>query len=721
MPSGGVRVAVNADAALRMLRERARQFVTRGMRDCQARANDALFALVEDAADADQQSRCVDAMRTWHSSRRTVSEGFSRRVDLAFAALGDRASSQSPVEPLRLVDDEELAEMIMVDAMAAAAAAAVKQPLAELGARVTALVGVPLGVRELPLSPEFVIGAFAREIAALGVDPRARRVLLRAGEDTLLRTLPEVIDQANDLLRDLGVAMAAEPEPEPVAELARAAPEVVTPGAAAGTAAGVAASTAAEAAGSAPQAAGTPRTAASRRSASRRLLATLPPGCADPQDDHGARQELAELFGALTREPQRQGAPRRGLLARAQVALAQRGSSLASLHPLDRQLLTLVDTLFEAMASGTWMPMPLSDLLEGADVPIAELASGDPTFIDKPWHPGRRLLNEIIGAATDYLDQEGYADQALFRRAEEAIESLGRLAAEPRRLAQLLAEFVGLVEGERERTEKLAERALGEAAARERTNLAHRRVAEVLNGRLAGRSCPLALVNLLERAWCRVLFLAWFRSGEDSQQWRAAIQLLDQLLGLLGDERPDTELVTRLWGALGERLEEIAFDSFEARRLLTELRGCLAGGAEPSGHPAGTLRALQEARELGDPRLRTVVTSLKLALPGEPALEGEGEECSLSDIDLSRADSLRVGGWVEFKEAGGERVRARLLGLVQPSGTHVLSDREGGAVRRVSRRRLALAMKEGRLIALDNSRLFEEALEQALGHVAAAG
>ena len=95
--------------------------------------------------------------------------------------------------------------------------------------------------------------------------------------------------------------------------------------------------------------------------------------------------------------------------------------------------------------------------------------------------------------------------------------------------------------------------------------------------------------------------------------------------------------------------------------------------------------------------------------------------CSLSDIDLSRADSLRVGGWVELEEAGGERVRARLLGVVQPSGTHVLSDREGGAVRRVSRRRLALAMKEGRLIALDNSRLFEQALEQALGRVAAVG
>ena len=699
-------MAVSADAALRMLRERGRQFVTRGMRNCQARANDALFALVEGAADADEQSRCMDAMRTWHGGRRAVNEGFSRRVDLAFAALGDRARtlSQLSAEPLRLVDDEGLAEIIMVDAMAAAAAAAIRQPLAELGARVEALLGTPLGTRELPLSPEFVIWAFAREVAALDVDSRARQVLLRAGEDTLLRALPEVIDQANELLRDLGVGLGV--ESESAAEVAQV-PEM--PGAT-------------ETAGPGLQPVGTPRPAALCGSASRWLLATLPPGCMASEDDDGARQDLTELFGALAREPQRRcGAPRQGLLARAQAALAQRGGSLAGLHPLDRKLLTLVDTLFEAMVSGTWMPMPLSELLDSADVPVAELASRDPAFIDKPWHPGRRLLNEIISAATDYLDQEGYADQSLFQRAEEAIESLGSLAAEPQRLAQLLAEFVALAEDEREHIEKLAERELGEAAARERTNLVHRRVADVLNGRLAGRSCPLALVNLLEQAWCRVLFLAWFSSGEHSQQWRVAIHLLDQLLGLLGDDRPDAELVERLWGALGERLEEIAFDSFEARRLLAELRGCLARRAGPSGYPSGTLWAPEEARQLGDPGLLVAVTSLNLALPGDPGTEGEEEEYLLSDIDLSRADSLRVGGWVELEEAGGERVRARLLGVVQPSGTHVLSDREGGAVRRVSRRRLALAMKEGRLIALDNSRLFEQALEQALGRVAAVG
>lgn len=701
---------VSADAALRMLRERGRQLVARGMGDWQARVNDELFALVEAAADPAGQSRRMDALRIWHAARRSLAEGFAGRVDLAFRALRghDAAAAATAAQPaaLRLMDDHELADMILADAMAASAAAAIQQPLAELSARLETLIGVRPGPREIPLAPEFLVTALAQEIAAVGLVPEARQVLLRAGEATLLRALPEVVQQANQLLRDLGVGLPRAAEPEPVAP--------------ADTAAGGEAGPPQPAVARGPDPPPAPPPRAARRAASRRLLATLPPDDAGLQQDDGAWESLAELLTGLVQVSRPPPGQRPGLLARARAGLAQRGLDLTDLHPLDRQLLTLVDTLFAAMAEGAWVPPQLDELLGVAEVPVAELAGADPAFLDKPWHPGRRLLNEIIGAATDYLDQQGYADQELFRRAAAALESLGRLSAEPGRLAQLLAEFIALVEREQERTAKLAERALREAAARERTELAHRRVAEVLNVRLADRDCPLALVNLLERAWCRVLFLAWFRGGEGSAQWRTALHLLDQLLGLLGDEQPDAELAERLWAALAERLEDIAFDSFEARALLADLRACLDRAPPPARFPPATILTPDEARELGDPRLPVLVDTLRLALPGAPEADGAEPEPALDDVDLSRADSLRVGSWIEFDDGGGERIRARLLGVVQPSGTHLLGSGEGGAVRLVPKRRLALALKEGRLIALDNSRLFEQALERALGELAAA-
>lgn len=145
-------------------------------------------------------------------------------------------------------------------------------------------------------------------------------------------------------------------------------------------------------------------------------------------------------------------------------------------------------------------------------------------------------------------------------------------------------------------------------------------MAAVLGARLGGRVWPLALLNLVERAWCRVLFLAWFRAGESAPQWRSAVHLLDQVVGVLGDAVPDAELVARLWQALAERLDEIAFDSFAARRLLDELRGCV-GAAAPHAPVPGVVWTPQEARELGDPRQPVLVDTLRLALPGEPEVE----------------------------------------------------------------------------------------------------
>ena len=702
---------VNADAALRMLRERGRQLVARGVGDWQARVNDDLFALVEAAADPADQTRRMDALRIWHAARRALAEGFGGRVERAFRALAARdAAVAGPAEQggaLRLMDDDELADMILMDVLAASASAAIQQPLAELSARLETLIGARPGLREIPLAPEFLIAALGQEIGAVGLPPEARQALLRAGEATLLRALPEVVQQANQLLRELGVGISNDAEAGPVAPPADAdaADATRAPPSAGGWAA-------------APSGSAAPR--AVRRPTSRRLLATLPADCAGLRDAHADQENLAELLSGLARLPRPPPGQRAGLVARARASLAQKGLGLTDLHPLDRQLLTLVDTLFDALKEGSWVPPQLDELLGAADVPVAELAHSDPAFLDKPWHPGRRLLNEIIGSATDYLEQHAYADQELFRRAAEAIESLGQIGAEPGRLAQLLTEFIALVERERERIGKLAERALREAAARERTELAHRRVAEALDARLVGRNCPLALVNLLERAWCRVLFLAWFRSGEGSPPWRAALHLLDQLQGLLGDDQPDAELAERLWAALAERLEDIAFDSLEARALLADLRACLDRAPLPARFPPATVLTPEEARELGDPRLGVMVDALRLAMPGAPAAVGAEPETALDDVDLSRTDSLRIGSWIEFDDGDGQRIRARLLGVVQPSGTHLLGSGEGGAVRPVPKRRLALALKEGRLIALDNSRLFERALERALTGLAAA-
>lgn len=737
-------MGVNAQAALRMLRERARQLVTRGMAECCRCANDELFAQVECAEDVEEQTRYLDAMRIWHGAHRMVGAGLARRLDQAlggWAAGAEPAANPPEGEPPRWIDGEDLTELIRIDAMAAAVRTRIHPALTELIARVEALTGTSMPARQFAFAPDFVLGAFAREISALGLDAGARRILLRSCQETLLEALSGVVTQANGLLRSLGVALPADDR--------------------GGTPTDPDAASASNNAASAPSPPGTGPAAAGEeaaaphgpppRGASLRLVATLSgerswAGAAEPWSAELPLTELpltelpatelplaelplaelpltelplTELLRELAGERCDPDAdPPSGLLERARAGLASRGRQLDALHPLDLQLLRLIDALFGNLAEG-WMPQPLRELLRGADVAIAALASRDPQFLDKPWHPGRRLLAEIIVAASELLDPDDYRDAELFRGAVEMIAALGRLPAQPRRLAQRLVEFVALVERERDHAEQRAEWILQEAGVQERANTAHGRVAAVVGARLIGRNYPLALLDLVERAWCRVLFLAWFRYGDSAPQWHAAVHLLDQLVGLLGDEQPDPDLVERVWLALGDNLDRIAFNRFEARRLLDDLRGCLGGDAAEMQRP-GVVWAPEEARELGDPRLRVAIAALRLALPGEPEAEDHRLEQALSDVDLSRADSLRPSGWLEIEDdATGERLRARLLGVVQPSGMHLLDAGKGG-IHRLPKRRLALALKEGRLLARDNSRLFEQALERAFEQVSEA-
>jgi hypothetical protein len=686
-------MTVSCQAALRMLRERARQFMASGMAACVARANDNLFELTKAAADADAQTQYLDAMRLWHGARRGVADALLGCVDNAFTALGAR-SAVAPGAAQGLVSDEELEEIIAIDTMAAAATEPMREVLGRLLGRVEALCGATLTPREFPLTPHFMLTRLAREIGRLGLAPQARLAILRACHETQLRILPGVVAQADALLDQLGVT------PRGAAGYSGMEPGLVVS-----------------------------RTWTSRRvpavesaavvGASAASGVTSSDVAAPDIDSTAPGAELCALLDGLRAPAPAPGSGRVSIRTRLEGALRRRGRSVAELGPEVVHRVQLVDALFDEMAKGTWITPALGELLTAAEVPVLALASADPAFLAKPLHPARRLLQEIIVAATDFLHMEHYADQELFRCAGAAIGSLTEARADTNRLAALLIEFASRADRERERAAQRAEPALRAASARERTDAAHARVARLLDGRLKGRRYPLALIDMLEHGWSRVLYDAWFTYGEQSSQWRGAVHLLDQLVGVMGDAEPDQELVARLLATVAAHLDAIALDRFEARRLLDGLRLCLGGDAQPGSAPPSLVLTPAEARELNDPRLLVAVDGLHLGLPGDTAPAANEFSADLDEVDLGRADALRPGGWVEFRDAEAHRCRVRLLGVVQPADTHVFGDPDGTVVRRLPRLRLALALREGGAIALDNAQFFDRALDQARSRIAA--
>lgn len=597
-------------APLRMLQARARQFLANGLPACLVRADDNLFALANAAGSAEQRTRYLDALRLWHGLRRDLPAALQGAFDTAFAALGGAAPGPPAVSAGEgLVSDDELDEIIAVDALVAAATAPMGEVLTRLLGRVAALCGAIPAERAFPLTPRFVVAALLREIAPLGSAPPVRRAILNACEATLLKALPEAVAQADRLLEQLGVAQWV------------------------------------------PAAAG------------------------------GA------LLALLT-EP-------------------------AALDAAEQERVRLLHAAFVELATAAWIPPALGELLAAAELPLLACARTDPDFLTRPLHPARRLVQEIIVAATDMLPAADYAERELFRRGRAAIAELAEPGIDAARLAALLVEFASLADRERERQERCAAPALRDASARERADMAHARVLQTLENRVSGRRYPLALIDLLERGWCRVLCDAWLHQGERSPQWRGAVHLLDQLIGVLGDVDPDPELVDRLLETLAARLGAAGLEAHAARRLLDRLRPSLCRESTPSPAPPSLVLTPAEARELDDGRLLVIAAGLELALPGNPARAVQDPAADLSEVDLGRVDALRPGGWVEFRDAAGGALRARFLGAVPPADTHVFADAGGVPVRQLPRLRLALALRDGEVLPLDNSQLFERALARA--------
>ncbi len=148
---------------------------------------------------------------------------------------------------------------------------------------------------------------------------------------------------------------------------------------------------------------------------------------------------------------------------------------------------------------------------------------------------------------------------------------------DPAIFTELLTDFLAFTSDERRRSELLEQRTRDAEEGRAKAELARQRVQEVLNERLLGRTLPEVVVRLLQEAWSKVLLLVWLKHSEQSAEWQAGLQTMDELIWSadpqgLADARPRLlELVPGLLKALRDGLASAAFDPFATSEFFSQL------------------------------------------------------------------------------------------------------------------------------------------------------
>jgi len=355
-------------------------------------------------------------------------------------------------------------------------------------------------------------------------------------------------------------------------------------------------------------------------------------------------------------------------------------------------------------------------LIGRLQIPMLKVAVLDKSFFSRSSHPARRLLNEIATAAMGWGECDDHERDSLYLRIEQVVQCLlNDFVDDPAVFSELLADFLAFTSDERRRSELLEQRTRDAEEGRARTELARQRVEQVLNQALLGQVLPQRVVAFVQEAWSQVLLLTCLKHGDQAAEWHADVQTMEQLIwSVQRHDEPDASqrllaLVPGLLKSLRDGLSRSAFDPFATSEFFSELEALHVQLFERPGPKL--------AQSVDTPVMVEVQQEVVLRTADEGPVDTASVRLPEDDAGLLQVDQLRLGGWVEFQEDEENTLRCKLAAIIEATGKYIFVNRTGMKVLERSRTGLALEFRRGAVRTLDDTLLFDRALESVIGNL----
>lgn len=703
---------------LLQVRDKAAQQLRGGLQELFDNADDTLFEMADRAQNNVDQHSFFEAMRDLRLKRKSIERGFLEQFLEAFVGLVQydpapaiaQAVAYDPVTENR---NDDLEKTVALEAMVTKVLNREGFALSQLTARLNVLLGKRLDACSNPLGPAMLCEYFLEAGRNLGVEIKVKLIILKLFERYVLSNADQLYAEANQLLIATGILPELKPAParraldqalasieqplestpaksgnqqmdEGVQEVFAALQELLL-----------------HVRGSvAPRLEASAATQPISTRDLLRLLSHLQQYVPDTaQDDFDLRNQLEQL---LTRVSVKSGKSR-------VVGVA------------DEDVINLIAMLFEFILADRNLPDSLKVLIGRLQIPMLKVAVLDKSFFSRGNHPARRLLNEIAAAAMGWGACDDHQRDSLYLRIEQVVQRLlNDFVDDPAIFSELLADFLAFTSDERRRSELLEQRTRDAEEGRAKAELARRCVEQALNHGLLGKVLPQAVVDFLQQAWSKVLLLTCLKHGERSDEWLQGLHTMDQLIwSVQRHEDPDAALqllerVPGLLKALRDGLSGAAFDPFATSEFFSELETLhllvFERLAQARQTPPETLEATM-------PTMVAVEQEIVLPCAEEGPLEAAPLALPAGDPAVLQVDQLRLGAWVEFQEDEENTARCKLAAIVQPGDKYIFVNRTGMKVLERTRIGLALEFQRGAVRTLDDTLLFDRALESVIDNL----
>ncbi|UZE29997.1 DUF1631 domain-containing protein [Pseudomonas asplenii] len=698
------------------VRDKAALQLRQGLQALFDNADDTLFEMADRALNNVDQNTFFEAMRDLRLKRKHIERGFHERFAEAFAALDQydvhEVTLAAPMsyDKLALVPNDELEKTVALDAMVAKVLSRDGLALGQLTARLNALITRRLDDQSNPMGPAMLCEYFLEAGRDLGVEIKVKLIILKLFEKYVLSDADHLYAEANQLLIATGVL------PELKAAPARRASDRPV----------------ASARSSQGEASGTSSLDASVQevfSALQELLLHVR-GSVAPKLDAASEvqpistRDLLRLLSHLQQYVPAQAAADdfdlRNQLEQLLTRVSVKSGKSRVVGGVDEDVINLIAMLFEFILDDRTLPDRLKALIGRLQIPMLKVAVVDKSFFSRGSHPARRLLNEIASASLGWGARDDYQRDVLYLRIEQIVQRLlNDFVDDPAIFTELLTDFLAFTSDERRRSELLEQRTRDAEEGRAKAELARQRVQEVLNERLLGRTLPEVVVRLLQEAWSKVLLLVWLKHSEQSAEWQAGLQTMDELIWSadpqgLADARPRLlELVPGLLKALRDGLASAAFDPFATSEFFSQLESLhvqvFQRLAKQSVEPV--------ASDAQQPAMVEVLEEIVLSAADDSHREERVVALPEDDAGLVWVRQLRIGNWVEIREDEESVLRCKLAAIVEPTGKYIFVNRTGMKVLERTAQGLAVEFRRGAVRLLDDTQLFDRALASVIGNL----
>jgi len=711
---------------LLQVRDKAAQQLKESLQTLFDNADDTLFEMADRAHNNAEQNVFFEAMRDLRLKRKSIERNFLDKFFEAFLRLGNYEIAEpilaEPVsfDKLALVHNDDLERTVAVDAMVTKVMNRDGVALSQLTTRLNELIPQPLTDEGNPLGPTLLCDFFLQAGRNLGVEIKVKLIILKLFEKYALSNADQLYEEANLLLIAAGVLPDLKVLPS-----RRASDRSVS-----------AAPTEAQRAENAAlvQAAEKLDKSVQEVFSAMQELLVFVRGNLTPRPENASEarpissQDLLRLLSHL-----QQYVPRaetqddfdlRAQLEQLISRVSARSGKFRTVGTMDEDVINLVSMLFEFILDDRNLPGSLRALIARLQIPMLKVAVIDKSFFSRGSHPARRLLNEIASAALGWGGRDDMQRDSLYTRIDQIVQRLLHdFVDDPAIFTELLVDFLAFTSDERRRSELLEQRTRDAEEGRALAELARQRVQQALNDRLRGKTLPEVVVRLLQEAWSKVLLLTCLKHGEQSIEWRAGLQAMDDLIwSVEPHDDPEArqrllELVPGLLKSLRDGLSSAAFDPFATSEFFSQLEALhvQAFNNATRGPDEQAQAAAGESSE--GPSMMAVVEEIVLVAPGEQVLSEPSVHLPENDEGLLQVDKLRLGSWVEIHEDEDHKLRCKLAAIVEPSGRYVFVNRTGMKVLEKTRMGLAVEFRRGTIRVLDDSLLFDRALESVLGNL----